>query len=31
VESFVHGIEHVRVQLSAAQLAGLPLVEESTR
>ena len=28
VEAFVHGIDHNRVQISAAQLAGLPLVDE---
>ena len=31
VEAFAHGIDHVRVQLSAAQLAGLPLVDESSQ
>lgn len=28
VESFVDGIDHVRVELAAAQLAGLPLLDE---
>ena len=28
VEAFVHGIDHNRVQISAAQLAGFPLVDE---
>lgn len=28
VESLVHGIDHSRVQLAAAQLAGLPLLDE---
>lgn len=28
IESFVHGVEHTRVQLAAAQLAGLPLLDE---
>lgn len=30
VEALVHGLDHNRVQLAAAQLAGLPLVDEWT-
>lgn len=28
IESLVHGLDHTRVQLAAAQLAGLPLLDE---